>query len=119
MNKDIPSTRLGEMYDDVYPIHLLDNAKDYRNLFMSYLFRFNDILDSNRLADSLTKLLEIGHWRKLGGRLRLKVINPFRSSLLRRVSTEHLILFSIGGWTARDSCPSGFYDQEAIHRFYP
>ncbi|CZR65590.1 uncharacterized protein PAC_15490 [Phialocephala subalpina] len=72
MDKDIPSPRRGEMDDDVYPVHLLDNANDYRNLFMSYLFRFKDILDSDKLADSLTKLLEIGDWRKLGGRLRLK-----------------------------------------------
>lgn len=67
---------------DVYPVHLLDNATDYRNLFMSYLFRFNDVLDSDKLADSLTKLLRIGHWRKLSGRLRLKVGNfiTFQSS---------------------------------------
>ncbi|TVY60865.1 Transcriptional regulator sdnM [Lachnellula suecica] len=71
MEKDIPSLR-GAMDDDVYPIHLLDSANEYRNIFMSYLFHFNDVLDCDKLADSLTGLLKIGHWRQLGGRLRLK-----------------------------------------------
>lgn len=57
---------------DIYPVHLLDNAKTFRN-YESYLFRFNDVLDSKKLYSSLSRLLEIGNWRKVGGRLRLKV----------------------------------------------
>lgn len=57
----------------VYPVHLLDNAHDYRKLFMSYIFRFNNALDSEKLADSLSTLLETGDWKKLGGRFRFNV----------------------------------------------
>lgn len=57
----------------VYPVHQLDNAHDYRKLFMSYIFRFNDVLDSAKLANSLSTLLEIGDWKKLGGRFRFNV----------------------------------------------
>lgn len=32
--------------------------------------RFNDVLDAEKLHDGLARLLEIGGWRKLGGRLR-------------------------------------------------
>ncbi|EFR04830.1 hypothetical protein MGYG_07836 [Nannizzia gypsea CBS 118893] len=56
---------------DVYPVHLLDNADDYRKIVMSYIFRFSDVLDGQKLADSLSALLEIGDWRKLGGRFKL------------------------------------------------
>jgi hypothetical protein len=35
--------------------------------------RFNDVLDAEKLHDALSELLEIGDWRKLGGRLRFKV----------------------------------------------
>ena len=40
---------------------------------MSYIFQFNDVLDGQKLADSLSALLEIGDWRKLGGRFQYNV----------------------------------------------
>lgn len=58
---------------DIYPVHLLDDAKTMRRSCPCYLFRFNDVLDAGALASSLSRLLEMGDWRKLGGRLRLKV----------------------------------------------
>lgn len=58
---------------EVYPVHLLDNCDNYRKLFMSYIFQFNNVLDGQKLADSLSTLLEIGDWRKLGGRFRFNV----------------------------------------------
>ncbi|KAK2791553.1 hypothetical protein FQN52_004742 [Onygenales sp. PD_12] len=61
-----------DLESDVYPVHLLDDAKSFRRVCPSYLFRFNDVLDAERLYDSLSRLLEIGDWRKLGGRFRLK-----------------------------------------------
>lgn len=57
----------------VYPVHLLDNAQDYRKAFLAYLFVCNDVLDPQRLADSLSQLLQTGDWKKLGGRLRTTV----------------------------------------------
>lgn len=58
--------------DDVYPCHALDDIKTNR-IFLSWVMRFNDVLDPEMLRDALSRLLEIGDWRKLGGRLRFKV----------------------------------------------
>ncbi|KAE8321612.1 hypothetical protein BDV39DRAFT_210539 [Aspergillus sergii] len=41
-------------------------------IFVSRLMHFNDVLDAEKLHNALSKLLEIGDWRKLGGRLRIK-----------------------------------------------
>ncbi|KAJ5166197.1 uncharacterized protein N7482_004978 [Penicillium canariense] len=53
--------------EEVYPLHKLDDIKDFRN-HVIWMMRFNDVLDAEMLADSLSRLLEIGDWKKLGGR---------------------------------------------------
>ncbi|KAL2760986.1 hypothetical protein ACRALDRAFT_1028057 [Sodiomyces alcalophilus JCM 7366] len=71
--------------DQIFPVHFFDDTPTYRGLIMSWTLRFNDVLDADKLHDSLARLLEMGDWRKLGGRLRLKsdgrleihVPNPF------------------------------------------
>jgi hypothetical protein len=52
---------------------MLDDTKTLRGIVVTWTLRFNDVLDADSLHASLSKLLEIGDWRKLGGRLRLKV----------------------------------------------
>jgi hypothetical protein len=59
--------------DDVYPVHMLDDTKTLRDIVVTWTLRFNDVLDADNLYASLSRLLEIGDWRKVGGRLRLKV----------------------------------------------
>ena len=59
--------------DDVYPVHMLDDIKTFRDLAVTWTLRFNDVLDADKLHASLSKLLEIDDWRKVGGRLRLNV----------------------------------------------
>lgn len=59
--------------DDIYPIHKADQIKELRGLLMIWTLKFNDVLDPGLLQTSLTELLEIGDWRKLGGRFRQKV----------------------------------------------
>jgi hypothetical protein len=58
--------------EDIYPLYPLDSDKTNR-CFVSWLMRFNDVLDPEQLNNALVRLLEIGDWKKLGGRLRLKV----------------------------------------------
>ncbi|KAL5337941.1 hypothetical protein BJX70DRAFT_368081 [Aspergillus crustosus] len=58
--------------DDIYPTHMLDNADAIRDIVVVWTLRFNDVLDAGKLHGSLTRLLEIGDWRKLGGRLRVR-----------------------------------------------
>ncbi|KAM5350602.1 hypothetical protein ACJ41O_007107 [Fusarium nematophilum] len=57
--------------DDVYPTSLMDDTKVYRDMMLTWTFCFNDVLDPEKLHSSLSRLLEIGDWRKFGGRLRL------------------------------------------------
>ncbi|KAK0726069.1 hypothetical protein B0H67DRAFT_481573 [Lasiosphaeris hirsuta] len=57
--------------DDIYPLHMLDDTKTLRGIVVTWTLRFNDVLDADKLHNSLSALLEIGDWRKLGGRLRL------------------------------------------------
>lgn len=59
--------------DDIYPAHMLDDTKTFRDTVFAWTLRFNDVLDADQVHGALLRLLEIGDWRKLGGRLRLKV----------------------------------------------
>ncbi|KAH7176047.1 hypothetical protein EDB81DRAFT_674606 [Dactylonectria macrodidyma] len=58
--------------DDVYQVHFLDDLPSYRAMVLSWTLRFNDVLDAEKLHNALVKLLEIGDWRKLGGRVRAR-----------------------------------------------
>lgn len=65
--------KMDDSSPDVYPIHVLDNIKA-NHCYVDWLMRFNDVLDAEKLKTSLSRLLEIGDWKKLGGRLQRKVI---------------------------------------------
>ncbi|KAG5982875.1 hypothetical protein E4U55_001206 [Claviceps digitariae] len=54
---------------DEYPVHLLDGSK-LNHKVLGWTMRFNDVLDAEMLHSALTRLLGVGDWRKLGGRLR-------------------------------------------------
>jgi hypothetical protein len=62
--------------DDVYPVHMLDDTTTLRSIVVTWTLHFNDVLDPEKLHASLSRLLEFGDWRKVGGRLRLKVCLP-------------------------------------------
>ncbi|KAH8696647.1 hypothetical protein BGW36DRAFT_278848, partial [Talaromyces proteolyticus] len=57
--------------DYVYPVHLLDGTL-IQHVIYSGFFLFNDVLDAQKIHDALLALLQIGDWKKLGGRLRYK-----------------------------------------------
>lgn len=63
--------------DDVYPLHGFDATKQ-RRIFVTRVLRFNDVLDAEVLRTSLSRLLEVGDWRKLGGCVRYTVGIPMR-----------------------------------------
>ncbi|KAH7123084.1 hypothetical protein EDB81DRAFT_731804 [Dactylonectria macrodidyma] len=56
--------------DEIFPLHFLDNLHTGRVIVLSETLRFDQVLDAEKLRDGLTKLLQEGDWRKLGGRLR-------------------------------------------------
>lgn len=59
--------------DEVYPVHYLDDTPANRKQNMTWLLRFEDVLDVDMLQDSLTRLLQRDGWRKIAGRIRLTV----------------------------------------------
>lgn len=61
--------------DIIYPVHTLDDTRTLRSILITWTLCFNDVLDAEKLRSSLARLLEIGDWRKIGGRLRLKVVS--------------------------------------------
>jgi hypothetical protein len=73
-----PTTPSLNENDDVYPVHTLDDTKTLRRLLLAWTICFNDALDAHKLRCALAKLLDIGDWRKVGGRLALKVKPSFR-----------------------------------------
>lgn len=84
--------------DDIYPVHMLDDTEGTRNYMVGQTFKFNDVLDAEKLHASLSRLLEIGDWRKLGGRLRFKVwTSPRRIDTLSCKSTTPANLRLNGG----------------------
>jgi hypothetical protein len=76
-----PTTASLNENDDIYPVHTLDDTKTLRRLFLAWTICFNDALDAHKLRCALAKLLDIGDWRKVGGRLALKVRHSFRVSV--------------------------------------
>ncbi|KAJ6784639.1 hypothetical protein PWT90_04495 [Aphanocladium album] len=79
--------------DIIYPVHLQD--ANYAKLLMACTMRFDCVLDSEKLHAGLTRLLEIGDWRKVGGRLRRNVSKidvaseyPIRKALLLRNTSQ-------------------------------
>ncbi|KAM0345810.1 hypothetical protein ACHAPU_006163 [Fusarium lateritium] len=63
----------------VYPTHMIDNVSVVKSLVMAWTMRYNDVLDADKLHRALSELLELGDWKKLGGRL--KVGNNRRGAL--------------------------------------
>lgn len=59
--------------DEILPVHDFDARPQVRDIIIGWTLRFDDILDADKLNVALSRLLEIGSWRKLGGRLRQRV----------------------------------------------
>ncbi|KAK2608720.1 hypothetical protein QQS21_002709 [Conoideocrella luteorostrata] len=73
---------------DEYPVHLMDGSKLNHKVF-GWTMRFNDVLDADMLHSALTRLLEIGDWRKLGGRLRQDKNGQLRIVVPKTFSSSH------------------------------
>ncbi|KNG50040.1 hypothetical protein TW65_02958 [Stemphylium lycopersici] len=74
--------------DDVYPLHAFDDTKTLRGILIAWTLCFNDVLDADKLQSSLTELLEIGDWRKLGGRIRLNQAGALEVHVPRTFTKE-------------------------------
>lgn len=76
--------------DYVYPVHLQD--VNFRKLIMVCTLRYDHVLDVDKLCHGLTRLLEKGDWRKLGGRLRHSVSKHVQAVL--RVHTVYYVIIT-------------------------
>ncbi|KAJ9133731.1 LysR family regulatory protein [Pleurostoma richardsiae] len=56
--------------DTIVPLHFFDDAAPWRNFILYSMFVFEDVLDPQKLRDSLEALATRDGWRKLGARLR-------------------------------------------------
>jgi hypothetical protein len=59
--------------DTIIPFHFWDDVPYTRGICLNVTLRFEEVLDTKQLHDSLERLFEIGNWRKLGARLRQNV----------------------------------------------
>ncbi|KAF2964405.1 hypothetical protein GQX73_g9178 [Xylaria multiplex] len=57
--------------DTIVPMHHMDDNSINRSMVVMFMMRFDDVLDPEKLKDSLEKLLSRDDWRKLGARIRL------------------------------------------------
>ncbi|KAH8885814.1 hypothetical protein GQ53DRAFT_845227 [Thozetella sp. PMI_491] len=55
--------------DEVVRMHMLDDLGGYQGCPVAWTCRFDEVLDANKLKQSLWQLLELDGWRKMGGRL--------------------------------------------------
>jgi len=59
--------------DTVVPLYSNDDTMVNRKLAFEYTMQFQEVLDAEKIANALWRLLEKPGWRKLGSRLRLNV----------------------------------------------
>jgi hypothetical protein len=71
--------------DEVIPVHGFDDTMLNRMTLVCALTRFEDVLDAEKIHDALKKLVDMGEWRKLRGRIRLTVSLQSPCAPFRRV----------------------------------
>lgn len=64
--------------DTVIPFRFFDDTPLWRAFILYSMFVLDDVLDPQKLRESLEALIERDGWRKLGARLRLDVRKYFR-----------------------------------------
>ena len=74
--------------DQILPVHFLDDTDMNREYICTWTMSFQDILDADKLATSLSRLAEIGDWKKIGGRLRLNVSSSQSMCVFKRVQRK-------------------------------
>lgn len=69
--------------DRILPMHLFDDTTANNNVLLSVTLCFDKVLHPDRIHSALVRLLQIGEWRKLGGRLRRHVSSGVSKSAAR------------------------------------
>ncbi|KAK3940297.1 hypothetical protein QBC46DRAFT_385795 [Diplogelasinospora grovesii] len=74
--------------DDVLPARFFDDSPVVKAVVMRWMVRFDDVFDAEHLRRSLARLLEMGSWRRLGGRFRLNKQGKLEIHVPKVFSTE-------------------------------
>lgn len=69
--------------DRVVPLHFFENSLLVQGNNMAVLLVFDDVLDPEKLRQSLEGLIKRDGWQRLGGRL-AKTVRPDTSLILQR-----------------------------------
>ncbi|KAI0539496.1 hypothetical protein GGR58DRAFT_234925 [Xylaria digitata] len=71
LSKSKPQAPPAVATDTIVPMHHMDDSPINRSMVVMFMMRFDDVLDPEKLKDSLEKLFSRDDWRKLGARIRL------------------------------------------------
>jgi hypothetical protein len=87
------STKLAEVSDTVptdtiIPLNAADDTDVLRSVCVVLSYRFDDVLDAEKLRTSFERLLDRPGWRKIGGRLRLNVSEQIRAQLRKEYTVD-------------------------------
>ena len=66
----------------VIPLHFFDDTPLWRNFILYSLFVFDDVLDPNKLRDTLEAMIQREGWRKMGARIRSNVRTSRRNFMM-------------------------------------
>lgn len=68
--------------DTVIPLYDHDDTFANKSMAFELTFHFDEVLDADKLADALWRLVDRPGWKKLGARLRMNVIATARASTI-------------------------------------
>nr|POE77759.1 hypothetical protein CFP56_09402 [Quercus suber] len=89
--------------DTIYPMHYFDDQFVGRALVLHFTYRFDDVLDAEKIRLALVRLMELPGWSKMGARIR-KNVNGYMTCI-SLVEQEFIDGF-IGTRQARSSYPT-------------
>ncbi|KAK2757087.1 hypothetical protein FQN54_005056 [Arachnomyces sp. PD_36] len=95
---------------DIYPLYPFDRDKSFDDMHMAWMFRANARLDPEMLGSSLSRLLQIGEWRKFAGRFKRNSDGDLEIHTPRDFPED----YSIIGYSHRDLSHQKAADHELV-----
>lgn len=71
--KGVSARLLHSEGDNVAQLRFFDDTPPLRASVLAWTFRFDNVLDHEKLRDAVTRLLNVPSWSQLGARLKLSV----------------------------------------------
>ena len=106
--------------DTVLPLRLWDSNFVFPKLIVNVTFRYNDVLDTQKLRQSLDRLVTIGSWHQIGSRYKKNVSLSVVILKLRCQDLVHgLLIISTGKGKHRASYTSDVRRDKARIRLVP